>query len=84
MQSKPNMRPVWQYGHSRNDYPVRCLGAIAVVGLRIGCQFGRRHPKQFAAQRQFSGTMLVADETEVTNAMNPSGSTRPSPGELCA
>src|ERR1700759_2284381 len=47
------------------------LETIAVVGGRIGCRFGWRHPEQVPAQRQLSGTMAVAEEAEVPDAGNP-------------
>jgi hypothetical protein len=47
----------------RNADPAgQCLETIAVVCRRIGCRSGRRHPEEFAAQRQLSGTLAVTEE----------------------
>src|ERR1700686_1205816 len=51
--------------------PRQCLKAIAVVGGRIGCRVGRHHSEQLPAQRQLLGTMAVAEEAEVTDAVKP-------------
>jgi len=49
--------------------PGQCLEPVAVVGGWIGCRFSRRHPEQFPTQRQLLGTMRVAEEAEVTDAV---------------
>src|SRR3984957_17021396 len=44
------------------------LETIAVVSRRIRCWSGRRHPEEFPAQRQLSGSMAVGEETEIADA----------------
>src|ERR1700688_5207892 len=43
--------------------------AVAVVGRRLGGRFDRRHPEQFPATLKLAGTMAIAEEAVVSNAV---------------
>src|SRR3984957_18877725 len=51
--------------------PGQRLETIAVVSGRISGRSGQRHPQQFPASGQLPGTMAVAEEAIVPDAMKP-------------
>src|ERR1700733_1431461 len=51
--------------------PGQCLETVAVVGRLIGRRSGWCHPEQLSALRELLGAMAVAEESVVTNAVEP-------------